>query len=292
MSKKPIAFKDPLFALNWLDTAIDFERRKLTKCPVLPDMAPGHEAAQGWAYVIAGYFLLEQAFKLLLHLRKIPPARTHALSSDLYARLPAKDKDILREYYRDYREGCDHATGFPFQDLDSFLSNLDGQQTSGGRFVGSFDWRYYLIEKMSGSTMPIVSIEMLHEVAYGATCIIEYLVHDRFEPSRYTYSHRMYWVRKRKYLEWMTVRINTPGLDLPEGGLEILWGPDYRDRYDFLIHQGNGRFTIGFNKLPEDQGLQIMDKSDEVEAFDADEGFRSIGVVRPSPRGPRGQEAT
>ncbi|MDE2981074.1 MAG: hypothetical protein OXU74_07755 [Gemmatimonadota bacterium] len=280
MSKKQIDFKDPVFALNWLDTAIGFERRKLSKCPVLPDMAPGHEAAQGWAYVVAGYFLLEQAFKLLLHLRKTSPARTHTLSSELYDLLPDNEKDTLREYYRDYREACDRATGFPFRNLDSFLSNLDGQQTSSGRFVGSFDWRYYLIEKMTGAAMPIVSIEMLHEVAYGATRIMEYLVHGRFEPSQYTYSHRMHWPRKRKYLEWMTVRINTPELHLPESGLEILWGPDYRHRYDFLIHHGNGRFNIGFNKLPKDQGIQIIDKRDEVEAFDPDEGFKSIGIVR------------
>ena len=271
MGKKPIDFKDPLFALNWLDTAIDFERRKLTKCPVVPDMAPGHEAAQGWAYVVAGYFLLEQAFKLLLHLRKTPPARTHTLSSELYDLLPDKDKNILREYYRDYREGCDRATGFPFRDLDSFLSNLDGQQTSGGRFVGSFDWRYYLIEKMYGAAMPIVGIEMLHEVAYCATRIIEYLVHDRFEPSQYTYSHRMHWPRKRKYLEWMTVRMNTPGLNLPESGLEILWGPDHRDRYDFLVQRGQERFDIYFEELPQNPGVRIVDKRDEVEAFDADE---------------------
>ena len=251
--------------------------------------APTRNARLSTAH--AGYFLLEQAFKLLLHLRKIPPARTHTLSSELYDLLPAKDKDILREYYRDYREGCDHATGFPFQDLDSFLSNLDGQQTSGGRFEGSFAWRYYLIEKMYGAAMPIVSIEMLHEVAYCATRIIEYLVHNRFEPSQYTYSHRMHWPRKRKYMDWMTVRTNTPGLSLPGRSLEILWGPDHRDRYDYLIHQGNGQFNIGFSKLSKEHGLRIIDKRDELEAFDADEGFRSIGVVGYSPRGSHGRDA-
>ncbi|MDE2782529.1 MAG: hypothetical protein OXK77_06210 [Gemmatimonadota bacterium] len=266
MSKKPIDFKDPIFAHHWLDTAISFERRKLAKSPVLPDLAPGHEAAQGWAYVVAGYFLLEQALKLLLHLRSIPPARTHALSSELYDLLPDKDRDILREYYRDYREACDHAAGFPFRDLDRFLSNLDGQQNSSGRFIGSFDWRYYLIEKMSGASMPIVSIDILHEIVYGATCIIEYLVHDNFEPSKYTYSHRMHWPRQRKYLEWIEARINTPGLKVPENGLEILWGPDYRGRYDFLIHCGQGQFSICFGELPEDQGRPV-DKRSEVEAF-------------------------
>lgn len=287
MSKKPIDFKKPTFALNWLDTAVDLERRKLAKCPVLPDMAPGHEAAQGWAYVVVGYFLLEQAFKLLLHLRKISPARTHTLSSELYDLLPDQDKMVLREYYRDYREANDRAAGFPFHDLDSFLSNLDGQRNSRGRFVGSFDWRYYLIENMYGSAMPVVSIDLLHEVAYGAARIIEYLVHGRFEPSKYTYSHRLHWPRKKKYSEWMTVRINTPGLTLPEDGLEILWGPDYRDRHDFIVHQ-KGRFAICFDKLPNDQTLSIVDKRAEVEAFDVDEGFRSVGIVRHSPTRPHG----
>ncbi len=78
---KGIRFKDRTWVLAWLDTALEKEKEKYAKCPVIPDMVPGHEAAQGWGYVVAGYALVEQSFKALLHLReKNVPAR-HSLSN-------------------------------------------------------------------------------------------------------------------------------------------------------------------------------------------------------------------
>ena len=52
-------FKEPLWVIMWLGTALRAEQRKYEKCPVLPDMVPGHEAAEAWGYVVAGYILLE-----------------------------------------------------------------------------------------------------------------------------------------------------------------------------------------------------------------------------------------
>ena len=57
-----IDFKDLLWITAWLDTALEKEKEKYEKCPVIPDMVPGHEAAQGWGYVCTEYFLLEEAF--------------------------------------------------------------------------------------------------------------------------------------------------------------------------------------------------------------------------------------
>ena len=95
---KGIRFKDRTWVLAWLDTALEKEKEKYAKCPVIPDMVPGHEAAQGWGYVVAGYALVEQSFKALLHLReKDVPAR-HSLTM-LFDLLGHDDPDILREYY-------------------------------------------------------------------------------------------------------------------------------------------------------------------------------------------------
>ena len=98
MPKQAINFKDPSWILAWLDTALKKEKEKYKKCPVLPDKVPGHEAAQGWGYVVIGYFLVEEAFKALLHVREKEVPKEHALSI-LFGLLDQEDKLILCEYY-------------------------------------------------------------------------------------------------------------------------------------------------------------------------------------------------
>ncbi len=56
--------------------------------------------------------------------------------------------------------------------LGDFLMELDGPKHRGRR-VGSFDWRYYLIENPRSETLPYVSIEFLHEVVFGVLCVAE-----------------------------------------------------------------------------------------------------------------------
>ena len=74
-TNQTIDFKDALWITAWLDTALEKEKEKYEKCPVKSDLLPGHEAAQAWGYVVAGYFLVEESFKVLLYLRgkKVPP---------------------------------------------------------------------------------------------------------------------------------------------------------------------------------------------------------------------------
>lgn len=282
MTKQPIDFKEPILALKWLDTALDMEKKKLAKCPVARDMVPGYEVATAWAYVVSGYFLVEQALKLLLDLREKQPTRTHTLSSELFDHLPSADRALLREYYHDFRCAFDGASTFPFSTLDDYLANLDGAKNRKGQHVGSFDWRYYLIENRYGDAMPTVGIEFLHETAYGVNRIIEYAVHERFEPSRYTYSYRLRWPREKKYSHWLTVRRNSHDWDRPRLRLEILWGPDYRRWFDFIIFDEESTPRLGFGKMPEDHGLAVVDMRAEVDAFDVKEGYRSIGVTWPS----------
>ena len=75
-----------------LDTALEKEKEKYRKCPVKLDLVPGHETAQRWGYVVAGYFLVEQSFKVLLYIRgeKDVP-KTHSLSN-LFKKFDENDR--------------------------------------------------------------------------------------------------------------------------------------------------------------------------------------------------------
>ncbi len=279
MSANAINFKDTDFAtVHGLDTALEMEKEKYAKCPVKQDYVPEHEMAQAWGYVVAAYFLMEESLKLLLHTRGATPGKTHTLSS-LFGLLPCPDKDVLREYYRDFRCAFENAKTFPFSEVDEFLANLDGGKNSKGKHVGSFDWRYFLIEKPQGGAMPTVSIEFMHEVVYGAIRIVEHGVSGNSKPFRYTYSQRLHSNRSHKYRDWLTVRMKSDGWDELGDRLEILWGPDYRGRHDLLLFRGKSTL-IRFAELPEGFSLPIVDKRQEIKSFDVDEGFRSIGVTR------------
>ena len=189
--------------------------------------------------------------------------------SELFCLLPKGDKDVLREYYRDFRCASDGVESFPFSEIDDFLVNLDGGKNSKGKHVGSCDWRYFLIEEMQAGRMPVVSIEFLHEIVYGAIRIAQYGVRKKFKPSRYTYSWRRHFERSRRYQDWLTVRMNLTGWDRQGDRLEILWGPDYRNRSDYLVSKGKGRACY-FGVISESHGLPVQDRRAEVEALEVD----------------------
>ena len=263
-----INFKDDdLTALHGLDKALCMEKDKYAKCPVQPDLVPHCEIYQAWGYVICGYFLLEESFKLLIHIRGVTPGRTHTLSK-LFRQLPEDAKDLLREYYDDFGGvlAFENNMTFPFPCLDDFLTNLDGVKC-GGKHVGSFDWRYYLIE--NPTSMPTVSIEFMHEVIFGTLRIAEYVANGNSEPSQYVYSLRKRRARKGKFNHWLTVRMNSQGWEELGDRLEILWGPDYKNRYDMLLFKG-GVPKDCFCEMPEDFALPIIDKRAEVEEFDVE----------------------
>ena len=279
MSDQTIDFKDPLWMTAWLDMALDMEKDKLESCPVKRDLMPGAEVAQGWGFVVAGYFLVEQSFKALLHVLEKRVPLKHSLTM-LYEKMDLEDQDLLREYYTDYKAAAGWPQ-FPFGTLDEFLANLDGdpnkQETD---HVGSMDWRYFPIEESRSTNMPTVSIEFLHEITYGCIRMTEFAANGNFEPSEQTYSHRLRWKRLEKYTDWLTVRMNSGEWeDLPDR-LEVYWGPDYKDRYDLRLFRGKGACDY-FSEIPDDFCLPIKDKRREIDAFDVDAGFRSIGVSRP-----------
>lgn len=276
-----IAYKDPLQITAWLETALKKEQDKYRKCPVNPDLVPGHETAQGWGYVIAGYSLLEQSFKALLHVQGKMAPSIHSLLP-LFNLLDDNDREILREYFVDYRTNIGGNIGvFPFESLDDFLKNLDGDLNNRGNHVGSFDWRYFLTEERQSQEMPVVSVDYLHEIVSGCIRIIEYVINGRYEPSQYTYSRRMRHKRQATYIQWLTVRMNSDGWDELGDRLEILWGPDPLGRYDLCLFQGD-KAKFYFADNPEQFALPVVDKRKEVEKFDVEEGFRSIGITRGS----------
>lgn len=274
-----ITYKKPLYIYAWLDTALKKEWQKLTATPVTPDMIPGHELAQAWGYVVAGYFLIEQGLKGVLHMRGVEPPKTHALAV-LFKALRAEDQDVLRKYYDDFRGAFPGMTSFPLATLDEFLVNLDGGRNSRGHYLGSFDWRYFLTEERSSASMPHISINAMHEIVFG--CIQLAISVDRgdSDPRGATYSWRLRWDRSSRYRDWLTVRMNSPGWGEAGDRLEILWGPDYHDRYDYLVFEG-GQIRSFFARLPDQKEteLSVEDKRGEVAAFDEDEGFRSIGIT-------------
>ena len=282
MARNAINFKDPLWMTAWLDTALDMEKEKYKSCPVKPDLVPGHEVAQAWGFVVAGYFLVEESFKALLHLGGKDVPVKHSLTM-LFGELDPKDQDLLREYYTDYRETGAWPQQFPFATLDEFLANLDGDPNmQGPDHMGSFDWRYFLIEEKRSAKMPTVSVEFLHEIGYGCIRMVEHAANGNFEPSAYTHSFRLRWKRDRKRTEWLTVRMNSGGWGDQPDRLETLWGPDYKGRYDLLLFKGIS-IKGYFAQIPKDFSLPVVDKRDEFESFDVEDGLRGMGITRISP---------
>ena len=264
--------------LGWLETALDKEKEKYAKCPIIPDKVPGHDAAQGWGYVVAGYVLIEQSFKALLHRHEKPVPRIHVLSK-LFHSLDGDDKDVLREFYADYRATVgDVSTPLPFVTLDDFLKNLDGDINR-----GSFDWRYFLIEEHRSQRMPLIGIEYLHEVARACIQILRHASVGQGNPRLHVRSHRMRDDRLMKYRVWFRVRMNSDGWEKIGDRLEILWGPDYRGRFDLFLFRDPERMSL-FSDIPEDLEIPIVDKRSEVANFDPDAALRSIGITRHSPR--------
>ena len=277
-----IDFKDPRWMMTWLDTALNKEKEKYVKCPIFPDMVPDYDAAQGWGYVVAGYFLAEQAFKALLYVRgcKKVPAK-HSLFI-LFDMMEENDKAVLREYYDDFRSASGgQIREFRFKTLDDFLRNLDGDRNKNGDYIGSFDWRYFLIEEKKSKVMPTVSVDYLHEIVFGCTRLVEHAHDGNSDPSRRTLSRRMLAERRLKYLDWLTVKMNSEGWDNLGERLEILWGPDHLGRYDLLLFKGEGtNQKFCFSEIPDKPSVPVVDKRSELENFDVDEGYRSIGIVR------------
>ena len=269
-----INFKDLLYVTTWLNTALEKEKEKYEQCPVMPDMLPGYIDAQAWGYVVIGYFLVEESLKTLLYIREKKVLKEHSLFN-LFDLLDGRDKDVLCEFYTDYRASIGGRLGnFQFVSLDKFLLNLDGDKNQSGFRIGSFDWRYFLIEEKRSREMPFVSVEYLHEIVFGCIKLINFAMDGYFEPSEFTHSWRMRSERMSKYDAWLNARMVSPGWDALGDRVEILWGPDYRGRHDIFVFRGK---TIDdrFSEIPDGVGFPIVDKRKEIMSMDATKDIKA-----------------
>ena len=116
--------------------------------------------------------------------------------------------------------------------------NLDGARSSRGHYIGSFDWRYFLTEEGSGASMPRVSINVMHEIVYGCVWLVRSI--DKETIGRGCHLQLATPIEK---IESLPRLANGPdeltGVGQEGDRLEILWGPDYGDRYDYLVFEGD-----------------------------------------------------
>ena len=274
MNKNKIDFKESVLSWVWIITALEKEEEKYNKCPIKPDMIPDHVTAQAWGYAVTGYSLLEQALKVLLNLNGEPTDKNHYLFP-LFNSLSDDDKDILREYYRDFKLSSESGSSFTFSELDDFIANLDGNKKGKDRkgedrYVGSFDWRYFLIEEIHGRRLPILGVQFLHEIIRGITNIIQYKYNnesDTHAPLDCTYSMRKHIERYAKYINWLTERMMSEEWVNLGDRLEIFWGPDRQGRYDYIVIREHEKTGLCFSVIPEGHGLPVVNKISEVAAL-------------------------
>lgn len=142
-----------LYCVAYLEAALEMEKKKLDRVPVTRDSAPGYTDAMAWGYVVAGYFLLEQALKFLISVRGEPFPATHSLSF-VFGKLSNRDREVLQEYYRDFCCSYEKARDFPIPELEIFVKNMDAEANSE---KGPLAWRYFLIQEPKVNALPIVS---------------------------------------------------------------------------------------------------------------------------------------
>ena len=116
--------------------------------------------------------------------------------------------------------------------------------------------------------MPTVSVEYLHEVAYGTIVILERARGGANDPRDCTRSLRLRWSRERAAMNWLDARMNAVDEWNPGHKIEKPWGPDYRGRFDYFLFRGAGQMTYGFGPIPDHLGLPMIDMRDEVDLPD------------------------
>ncbi len=219
-------------------------------------------------------------------MRGVQVPMKHSLVA-LFELLASSDKDQLREHYSDYKKTAEGMSQFWFASLDDFLTNLDGDSNKhGSDTVGSFDWRYFLIEEAQSQTMPTVSIDFLHEITDACIQMVLQIERGNSSPSVVTNSHRMFNQRYvHTYRNWYRKRMKSEEWDDLNDRVEILWGPDYKDRHDYKIFRRDKSILL-FGILPDDFDIPVRDMRRVVEEFtrdvrSRDESQRKLNAVSP-----------
>ena len=234
---KKIIYKEPISVWWWLHTALNMEWRKYLAVKANPDLILKDEwSVQIWGYVVIGYSLIEQCLKAILFMRNTCPPKTHGLV-ELFHKLKDDDQQVIREYYRDFRCHFFEMNSFPFSTLDNFLSNLDGSQKNQ---TGSFNWRYFLIEEVNSAQLPEVSVNMMHEIAYGCVNLVHIIAtcgKTEFASDN-IYSRRLQMNRYLIMNDWIADRKKASGWGSEGNRIEIITGPREFDYFDYLVYTG------------------------------------------------------
>ena len=128
--------------------------------------------------------------------------------------------------------------------------------------------------------MPTASIDFMHEVVEGCVWLIGSIHRGDNNAEGGTYSRRLRRRRSRRQNSWLALRRSSPGWWKEGDRIELLWGPDYAGRCDYLVVRGErGRPFFGLLPDAENIGLDIIDKRSELDSFDAKKGLRSIGII-------------
>ena len=219
-------------------------------------------------------------------MRGVQVPMKHSLAT-LFELLGCSDKDQLREHYSDYRKTAEGMSQFWFDSLDAFLTNLDGDSNkSGSDTVGSFDWRYFLIEEAQSQAMPTVSIDFLHEITDACIQMVLQIERGDSSPSVVTNSRRMFNQRHVTiYRNWYRKRKKSQEWDVLGDRVEILWGPDYKDRHDYKVFRGDNS-TLLFGVIPNTFDIPVVDLRIAVKKFtigvrSQDESQRRLNAIAP-----------
>ena len=268
------AFQEPFDAAFWLECALKVEREKRERRPVHADLDAGYVSAQAWGYVVTGYSLAEQALKCLLNLDGRLPAklrRRHGLRP-LLDRLATLDRTILYDNYDDYHLATKADRAFPPAALppssvEEFLTTLDGPEKR-----GSIAWRYSLTQMPPD--VPQLSDAYLEHLWEVIECGIGLVRHREGFPRPPSYSVRQFHERQRVvYRTWMNDMLRKDSTWMKRDRLEIWWGPDHKERYDYC------RFTAGTARLsfgvPQETDPPPEDMRAEIDAHESARGVPS-----------------
>ena len=183
-----------------LERALKVEKAKWAGCPLHPNSPTMFVGIHEWGWIVAGYHLIEIALTGIAIARTGKRKRTHKLVT-LYNEIPNEDQNILSGFYDDYRATAESIRGRGSERLEEFLENLDGP--CGGN--GSVAWRFLVMEKRERQEVPIVNIDLMHEVTYGCIQLMQLGTDGREEALQQIFSERMEeeareWDRRKKLM--------------------------------------------------------------------------------------------
>ena len=217
-----ITCRKPFQLSTCLNTALQKEWRKHTATPVAVDLVPGHDLAQACGYVVAGRLLTKQGLNAVLLVRDVEPPRIYALSV-LFEAMPWEDRVMLRAYCDGLRHALPSTPSFSLATLHEFLVNPDEGRDSRGLCIGSFDWRCLPAEEEGGASMPLVSINVMHETVCGCVQLVGSIDEEDRERACATCGWRLQRERSNRFRDRLMVRMNSLG-----------WGAERRPARDAM----------------------------------------------------------